>query len=276
MKPRLSFLTTTEGFVISQDKYQPGWIMPYIHRHTYLEIYILEYGERIVTINDKEYSVSAYQATFFPSNIPHKSKGTSAFGGICISFEESYINRYLTKTALRELLKCFEQPIAILTEDEFAKIKEISDSFIPFKKNNYIKLINLLDILNTACRRIQPQDIATLPNDTESKSQLIFKYIDDNYRTIKSSEEVCELFNVSQSYFFKCFKSKHGISPRQYINNLKLRNACQLLIYRHDRNAKKISADCGFESYEYFMRLFKKKLGCTPIEYRNTYMEKTE
>lgn len=274
MKSKLSFITTTEGFTISQDKYQPGWIMPYMHHHNYHEIYILEHGERLVRIDDKEFSVSAYQATFFLSNTPHKSSGSTAFGGVCICFEKNYLDRYITASAKKQLMKCFKYPLITLTKDEYLQIKEISDAFIPFAKNNYIRLINLLYILNTATERTNLQDIVPVQNNFTEKSQLIFKYVDDNFRTIKSAKEISDLFGVSESYFFKCFKNRHGISPRQYINNLKLRNACQLLIYRQDRSAKTIASDSGFESYEHFMRLFKQKMKCTPIEYRQMHINK--
>lgn len=268
MKPKLSFITTTEGFTISQDKYQPGWIMPYVHHHTYHEIYILESGERLVQVEDREFPATAYQATFFKSQIPHRSSGTSAFRGICICFEESYLDKFVTKAAKSQLMQCFQHTVADLTEKEYSEIKKIADNFIPFAKNNYVSLINLLDLLTTAVERTSPRELITVPNNAVEKSKLILKYIDDHFRTIKNAKEITELFGVSESYFFKSFKKEHGISPRQYINNLKLRHACQLLTYRKDRTAKTISSDCGFENYEHFMRLFKKKMGCTPIEYR--------
>lgn len=273
MKPKLSFITTSEGFTITQNKYQMGWMMPYIHHHSYHEIYILEYGERLVRIDNKEILATAYQATFFPGNIPHKSSGTSAFGGICICFEESYLEKYLTKTSQKQLLKCFETTIVNLTEKEYARVKEIANAFTPFKKNNYIRLIELLDILNTAAEHTVPQNIMPLQYPAAEKSQLISKYIDEHFRTIKTAKEVTELFDVSESYFFKSFKKLHSVSPRQYINNLKLRHACYLLIHRLDRSSKSISADSGFESYEHFMRLFKQKIGCTPLEYRKSHKQ---
>lgn len=270
MKPRLSFMPTTEGFIITQDKYQPGWVMPYVHHHTYHEIYILEYGERLVQIDDENFQAVAYQATFFKSNVPHKSTGSSAFGGICIGFEERYLDKFLTIPAKKQLMQCFKYPIATLTEDEYRKVKELADSYTPFKNSNFIVLINLLNILNMVTQRLNPQDIKVTQNNFTEKSHFIFKYIDDNYRTIKNVTEISQLFGVSESYIFKSFKKKYNVSPRQYINSLKIRNACQLLLYRKDRNAKTISSDCGFESYEYFMRLFKKKMGCTPLAYRES------
>ena len=131
MKPKLSFMQSNEGFTISQDKYQPGWLMPYVHYHSYYEIYILEYGERLVEIGDSKFHAAAHTATFFGSKIPHKSTGTSAFGGICICFEESYLDKYVTPYAKASLLNCFKRPLLILTAEEYDKIKTIADSYMP-------------------------------------------------------------------------------------------------------------------------------------------------
>lgn len=268
MKPKLSFMTSSEGFTVTQDKYKPGWIMPYLHYHNYYEIYILEYGERLVQIDNDEFPAAAHSATMFYKNVSHKSSGKTAFGGMCVSFDDSFLDKYLHKDAKHSLLKCFEHKLISLNDEEFERIKMISDSFFSFDKRNFIRLISILDTLNSAAERVTPNDAHGSFENTSDKSHLILKYVDDNYRTIKNSKEITELFGVSESYFFKMFRKEHGISPKQYINNLKLRHACQFLIYRHDRSAKTIAADCGFESYEHFMRLFKQKMGCTPLEYR--------
>lgn len=58
------------------------------------------------------------------------------------------------------------------------------------------------------------------------------------------------------------------MTPKQYINHLRIKNACHRL--RHmDGTVKSVSSECGFDSYEYFVSVFKKIVGCTPTEYRD-------
>lgn len=277
MKPKLSFMSSSEGMTITQDKYQPGWIMPYAHYHNYYEVYILGYGERLVYIDDEKINAGAFTATLFDKNIPHRSSGTSAFGGVCVSFNDNFLNRFFTHEAKHKLLKCFGHTAFTLREDEFAALKSLADGFISYDENNFIRLADILTILNTAAAHANPLDFLKHENDKEYKSELIFKYIDENYRTIKDTKEISDLFGISQSWLFKLFKKKYETSPKQHINNLKLRHICQALIYQRNVTVKAISANCGFDSYEHFMRLFKQKMGCTPLEYRRDHLpEKLE
>ncbi len=72
--------------------------------------------------------------------------------------------------------------------------------------------------------------------------------------------------NISEVYFRKLFTKEYGISPRQYIIDIRINKAKQLLtegIYK----INVISEKCGFTNPYHFSRLFKEKTGLTPTEY---------
>ena len=87
-------------FTISHESVDKGWNMPYSHLHNSYELYILKSGERTVTIDDTDYSTSAYDVTLFDKNIPHRSSGDTPFSGICIKFRDYYLNMYFSPTPL--------------------------------------------------------------------------------------------------------------------------------------------------------------------------------
>lgn len=74
---------------------------------------------------------------------------------------------------------------------------------------------------------------------------------------------------ISYSLFRKTFKEYTGYAPAQYFQELKLRRAKELLA-ETNYSVKEISYELDFNSYEYFLSFFKKKVGITPIEYRNS------
>lgn len=74
--------------------------------------------------------------------------------------------------------------------------------------------------------------------------------------------------HVSYEWFRKAFKAVAGIAPGQYLLNLKIEKAAQMLLDTTLTIAQ-IADKTGFESEFYFSRLFKKKLGCAPGEYRS-------
>lgn len=262
-----------ENFTISQESLDQSWTMPYSHYHDSYEIYILENGSRTVTVGDKDYTVNAYDATLFNKNTPHKSKGISPFSGICIHILDRYLDFYFSVPAKKHLLECFRHTVISLNSSEFKTIKDIADNFTLNAPNNFIYLADILNILNLASTAA-PQEISPHSDKlSAAKSQLILQYVNDNYVFIKNIMEIANLFDVSESYIFKIFKRKYNMTPKQYINKLKLLNICHRLKYT-DGTVKAIAFDGGFDCYEYFIRVFKKNIGCTPSEYRNAHLNK--
>jgi AraC-like DNA-binding protein len=80
-------------------------------------------------------------------------------------------------------------------------------------------------------------------------------------------EAIAKAQNVSYEWFRKTFKEVLGISPGQYLLNLKIEKTGQML-QETSLTIAEITAKAGFESEFYFSRIFKKKMGCTPSEYR--------
>ncbi len=78
---------------------------------------------------------------------------------------------------------------------------------------------------------------------------------------------------ISYSKFRSDFKRQTGLPPLQYFLLLKIEKAKGLLIHT-DISSKQIAYDLGFESDFYFCRLFKKKMGLTPKEFRLNEWEK--
>ena len=66
------------------------------------------------------------------------------------------------------------------------------------------------------------------------------------------------------------FKKHLGVSPKKYINGMKILQAKQYLC-RFDLSIKEIAYKLGFKDEKYFMKLFKEYENLTPSTYRNAY-----
>jgi len=94
------------------------------------------------------------------------------------------------------------------------------------------------------------------------------------YQNISPEEIACNL-NMSYSGFRRSFKELTGSSPHKYILELKL-NEAKLLLSNSTQSVKQISYNLNFENPDYFPIFFKKRTGCTPIEYREGVYNNTE
>jgi YesN/AraC family two-component response regulator len=113
----------------------------------------------------------------------------------------------------------------------------------------------------------------------EKNSLLMAKvkqYLQHNYMLCNISlDSVSAILNLNASYFSAQFKRCFGINFVDYLTDLRIRAAKDLL-QDPMHSAAEIGRMVGYESANYFARAFKKKTGMTPMEYRRCSREKRE
>ncbi len=82
-------------------------------------------------------------------------------------------------------------------------------------------------------------------------------------------QEIASKLGTSYSWFRKAFKEYTGYAPAQYFQEIKLRKAKELLA-ETNLSIKEIAFKLDFSSYEYFLSFFRKRIGQTPLGYRNS------
>ena len=93
------------------------------------------------------------------------------------------------------------------------------------------------------------------------------KYISDNFSSEISLDDVSRIVNISPYYFSKLFKEATGENFIEYLTNIRIEKAKDLLL-NSDMSMKEICAMCGYQDPNYFSRTFKKNVGFTPTEYK--------
>lgn len=107
--------------------------------------------------------------------------------------------------------------------------------------------------------------------DADKSAQIISrvrKYIQHNFTSYDLSlDSVADILGINPSYLSSLFKKCTGVNFIDYISDLRIALAKELL---EDplRSAGEIAERAGYESASYFTRAFKKKTGMTPTEYR--------
>ena len=103
---------------------------------------------------------------------------------------------------------------------------------------------------------------------TTSTADKIAEFIGKENLNEISLEKICKEFHFSKNHIINIFKKEFGITPIQYINDLKLKRAQYLLEATSD-TLENISFQSGFNDYSQFYKLFYRKNGLSPLKWRN-------
>lgn len=232
-------------------------------------------GDHISEIEDVELALIG-------PNIPHgwfthncKSKNIIE---VTIQFHNDlFDDRFLKRNQLSFIRKMFAQSSKGILFSE-ATTRQLSERIIHLnKKHGFDGVLELMSVLHdlSVSRNMQllsggTQYNATANAYTSSRVVKTMEYLNQNFDKPVTLAEVAKLSNMSESSFSRFFKAKTGMNFIDSLNEIRLGQACRLLIETSD-NISEIAYHCGFNNLANFNRIFKSKKGCTPNEFRESY-----
>ncbi len=98
----------------------------------------------------------------------------------------------------------------------------------------------------------------------------VVEHLHKNYNQDFTNNELLEIANLSPSYFIRLFKKETGKTPQQYLVELKIEKAKELLSFSN-YTVTEICFLCGFSEHSHFSKVFKKLTGLTPLNYRKLH-----
>jgi AraC-like DNA-binding protein/mannose-6-phosphate isomerase-like protein (cupin superfamily) len=96
------------------------------------------------------------------------------------------------------------------------------------------------------------------------------KYINENFINDINVEEAAKVAMVSQSYFRYLFKQMTQKTFNEYVNDLRISKAVELLKSRPDMKVIDICCESGFNNVNHFNRIFRQKTGVSPMVFKKT------
>ena len=106
-------------------------------------------------------------------------------------------------------------------------------------------------------------------NTGELIDQIQF-YINRNYQKNITQEFIASLFYLNRSYLSQLFKKQTNKKFIDYLNEVRINKAKELLLHS-DRKMYQIAKSVGYDNTKYFFRIFKKKTGFSPEQFRNQF-----
>ena len=152
---------------------------------------------------------------------------------------------------------------------DFAQVERITDAAVAEcgADNSGRKTLLLSYFLQLAVLLSRLYNAPKLNGDAAAAA-LAAAYLERNYAKPVTSAELVRLSNYSPRHFNRLFASAYGTTPMQYLTDIRIRRACALL-RESSLTMSEIAAQCGFGDPNYFSRIFRKKTGAAPSEYKN-------
>lgn len=94
------------------------------------------------------------------------------------------------------------------------------------------------------------------------------EYININYYKKITPEFLCELSGYSPAHLRRLFVKNFGVPPMEYILNKKIDMAKEILLDAPEKTTQEVADLVGFCSASYLCKIFKSKVGLSPIEYK--------
>lgn len=109
-----------------------------------------------------------------------------------------------------------------------------------------------------------------IKTDGASAAYQIMEYLNENFRQDISIEKLCKKFYISTKTLYRILKNQTGTTVFGYITAKRVKAAEELFIVS-DKSVSEIAADVGYSDYNYFIKVFKKSTGFTPLQYRKLH-----
>lgn len=133
----------------------------------------------------------------------------------------------------------------------------------------YAKMLQLLCALSEKCTSVQIAGEHVNTSALPAPIKDVMPYIENNIARISSVGELADAIHVSAPYLSAVFRKHIGVPLVSYLQARKIALAKQLL--EEGRSVTYACYESGFSDCSYFIRIFKRHIGMTPLQYRNSF-----
>lgn len=164
----------------------------------------------------------------------------------------------------------FPPEAIMLVYHRLVRLSSIEEGFIAVQE--FFSILYELSKFNDA-RELASSSFAKVEVVSESKRILKVKnYIDEHYKDDLSLEQLADLVGMTPTAFSRYFKQRTAKNISEYIVDIRLGHAARLLVDTSD-SVSEICWATGFNTLSNFNRLFRKRKGCSPTEFREKYQK---
>lgn len=248
-----------------------------MHTHPRHELYFLISGQRRYFIGHTIYDVYPGNLVIIPKTELHRTTSPTGKGYdryvvyysdedvrdlICVLGAENYRN--LVQGCCLQFPADIARQIQQTLELMYKERKEGAPYAAAFNAT-YLR-----SLLLTALRHGKKR--SPCAGETADKIQEVARYISENYHQPLTLHDCAQLAYMEDTYFSKRFKALTGFGFQEYLNQIRIREAEQLLL-QTQLSISQIAEKCGFTSSNYFGDAFRRCTGRSPSACRSMQKE---
>lgn len=256
-----------------------GRDIDYLHFHNYLEIGFCYEGEGHLVLGEDTVRFKGREFTVIPPNYPHT---TNSDPGNVSQWEylfidvEGFIRKFIDSPVKAEkTIQRIYSKVLFLREEESrsiaAKILKIMD-VMRNGEEFYLEEAKgiLAALLAEIARKNRKEEEERVFEEKGKITNIVTRsldYISQHYMEDIKIENLAKSCHISETHFRRVFTSYMKVSPLEYVNEVRIHTACELL-QKTDDPVADIAHKCGFTTNSTFNRNFKQLTGVTPGEWR--------
>lgn len=230
------------------------------HWHEHVEIHCIFEGEVKLRCGEETVKLNTGDCAIINGNELHKGDGGDCGYWCLIIPPEFFGNNYVI----------FER--VIRDNRLFDMMKEIFDTPEPGDNIQRLEIIGRVYLMIAfLIREYSRENLGELSQrrhfEKLEKINKALQYIDEHFTENVTTAELSRMVHLSEGYFCHLFKEVTGSSSKEYILVMRIRKAEKLLV-SSSMSITDVCYTCGFSDPNYFTRVFKKKTGKKPTQYR--------
>lgn len=237
------------------------------HCHEYVELYLLEEGQREHWSDGTLYGLHAPQIITFPPHNEHYSRSMpgQSFRRVVVYARAGAVLYEHVRQAFSEQIRVFRP-----AGPGLSLIRAIVEELLHVQNEQGARSQEEMALLLTRLLLVldrQDQDAAGAVPTDESLAVRLLRHLHAHYMEPVSLDSLAQQFYVSRSHLSREFKRHTGATVVEYVNDLRVDQARRLL-HETTMPISRIALDVGFSTVTHFNRVFRDRAGTTPRQLR--------
>lgn len=238
-----------------------------VHWHEQIELHYVVRGQTVIRLEQEEMEAKEGDLVIANSNVLHEGycRGGEMETMVAIFDMEAFSREFADKNIIFSPLISGDPEISKIMMQVYEEYRKKEIGYRLVCKGELLKLVTYL-ARNDALEMLSEEDVLKRRKKLE-RLNTVYQYIEKHYAEAVTNSELAELVHLSEGRFCHIFKESTGMAPLQYINEIRLNKAMNLL-KKENFTATEAAGAVGFSDYNNFGRMFRRYFGCTPLEAR--------